>query len=577
MRFLLLLPFVLVACTTAMKAAHRGPASTYEDDLAKLGPISPEMKAKLISAVEDMLNAGMGETHRGQHLMSINVESVDLLRTLGVPEEVIVKKVTQRLDAFLEQGRREGLQRSEKRFEDFLPENIRETGVSADPSAVPEENSFIAKYDLTPYKNLRRHIGRVDGFRMASTYYATSTDTAFDLAMTIHNEYLADQAIFQSLQLEDYGRAYLSAEKMKDESSLIHIGFLALTDYYFGKNTAMSRTNTLWHAVEAFKRVQGPLKPKANRLMIDLAKDLAFEKTLTKNLEHQEKALYALKLLRSTGKLIARVPIDSVKYNFVTKVEEPEVVELIRKVLPMISDTKADEVIEALASIGAKDMISRIALAELLKRKNPRHGNYQFIKALKLYEIAEDQEGIRRVLNEMMGEDAGVIADYQITAYVIPGILAIDGPKGLERVLAMIDGQIQLAKGGPEKSRLEWAKEELEKAIAANDFSRYADRESRRATPPPVKRENELVSSYEWLKSQIAKQKGKHTPEQIAEFKKKAQEALANENSWEAFNLALSAMSIPELIIAGDNLVKAHNGNNALRPYLAAIVLQQAK
>lgn len=576
MRFLALLPFVLVACTTVMKSAHRSPAS-HQEEMAKLGPVSPEMKEKLIAAVFDMLDYGNNMSARGQHLASVNQEAVELLRILGVSEEVIEKKVTNRLNTFLEQGRREGLARAERTFDESLPKEIRENGISPDPSVPSSDTSFLAKYDLTPYKNLRAKIGRIDAFKMASSYYATSTDHAFNLALTINNDYLADQAIFQTLQLDGHERAYKSLEKIGDNAGIMTVGFLALTDYYHEKNIHMPRMNLLREAIEAFKRVQGPLKPKANQVMIDLAKDLAYEKGFANKHEHQEKLGFALRLLRSTGDLVAKVHIDSSKVNFITNVKDAAVTAEIRKILPMVLRVDDDDVIEALASIGAKDMISRIALGELLKRKTPRHGNYQFTKALKLYDIAGDREGMRKVINEMMGETASIIEDYQITGTVIPTVLELDGPKGLDKVLTMFENQISLAKKDREKARLKYRKSELEKAIAENDFSDYPQRESRSAMHPPAKRTNELVSTYESLKLSMAKHVAKLTPEERAEAKKKAQESLAEGDGWEAFNYAFRAKAKDELILAGDQLVKDRNGTNAIRPYLAAILLEQSK
>ena len=545
--------------------------------------IESSLRAKIIFAIDGTIGIGNNDGVRGQWLSDWNVRAIDWYRALNVPEAEINMKVKARIKDFLAIGKGLGLGQSATTCNQLLGSQT--TGlieVTGNTSQAKSEKSFLAQHDLNPYRKIRKNLGSLDRRQTDATYYKISLKHAYDMAKSIGDSQLAMESLLQMLQINEYESAYKIAESTQDNKAILTVGFLILVDFYDG--VYRFHGNILWHAIEAFKRIQGPLKETANQIMYDLAMEISSDRFLkqTDPDNHQTYLEYALRLLRSTGDFVRSVPIDSVKFNFITTVNDPNVKMAIQQLVPRIKNQKNDDLLEALAAIADWDTLNQKAALEFKGRfeAEPDRAQWNYEHALEYYEMAENIEGMKTVLNAIFTEDIAIFPDFTITLDLIPATLKAFGVSGLQHIFTLIDKQIAKSKEEADQKRFSRLKEDLRKAIQTQDFTKFRNTFSRNGSPALPNNTisqgaQELVQKQQSLRKSLEHFRATQTAENLAKAKLHAAALLNAGNAWNAYLMSMQALDVDGLIAAGDLMVKHGDGLNAITPYIAAMVLQE--
>jgi hypothetical protein len=316
--------------------------------------------------------------------------------------------------------------------------------------------------------------------------------------------------------------------------------------------------------------------------------DLAMEITRDPFLNYFEKESrdsfvnYGLRLLRSTGSFVRKVPIDSVKWNFITSVQDPVVVRAIRGLIARIASPTDEQVLEAQAAIGDLAALNQTAEIEFKKRfsEDRERADRPYRRAIDIYRMANNHEGVKRVLDAIFVENLAHFPFYTIECRLVAEVLDIYGPAGMPKIFALIDQQKNHLAQGDDPSRYDHLKAKLAEAIEKQDFREFRSAFSREGEIPSVpsasisRGAQEFIRRQEQFRDSILEARAQATSGRIATLKQQAADFMKAGDAWNAYGASLDALDLAGLLAAGDFMLKHGDGLNAISPYLAAMVLQ---
>lgn len=282
------------------------------------------------------------------------------------------------------------------------------------PESYGRSRVFTEKYNLNSFLEVHRLQSKNESPNTISLGIGLGQD--FKIAKAMQDGERAKESILFMLVLGRYEDATKVAVELNDDAALIQIGMLSLSKYFLPTSAHYFYGNRLYDAIEALKQVQGPLRPKAQEILKDLAHTIAspehikevaaylggerhkdlFSKgfgapaprTPEENMVVAEKSLlgYAVKSMRSTGTLFAAWQNHN-HLIFINKVEDPEVQKDMQSWLKIMKEKQyeiggfIDEIGLAQASISggspytpairealAKEQQREISAAEYLKK-----------------------------------------------------------------------------------------------------------------------------------------------------------------------------------------------------------------
>jgi hypothetical protein len=547
----------------------------------------PDLREKYINALNGAVSTrtDIPAEHYGEGL-------VDQLRAAGIPEQEIVARVRAKLEAVFASGpaRRE------------LPSNDLKAGL---PVAY-RSRKFLESHDLTPYRQMRKQMESSEDDDDDLIHFRVSVKFAYGMALSIHAPDLAMRALEYMVQLRDYDDAMFIAEEHHDSRALMTLGHLALVDFYDGGG---SDPHSLHAAIESFKRVQGPLKLEANRVLTDLALDVTSPEVLASlNSIHSKQTFVraGLKALRSTGEFVRKTPnfISGSFYDFVTTVKDPQVVKAIRRLLPeYIPETSRAgredppdyevDVIEAEAAIGDVRGLNARADAKLADasgqrnqpKANPQQTIIKYKKAILYYELAGNREGVAKALDALYSEPAAFSRDVKITYKLVPVILRNQGTEGLPALQDYLKKWLaKNGSGGYTGQDIARFQKKLDDAVRTQNFNDFEDDAPDPRFPTPqitiapqhvetvfeelVREEKTTREILEKaLQTTTEAEKKRHRAQAVASLKMRQYQNAANE-----FREALDADGIVEV---ADAMVAHQDFVNATTWYLNAAVLRE--
>lgn len=542
-----------------------------------------DLQEKMTKAVDQMLDIGNGDNIRGQTITNWSKEAINLYRLMGINEAEIRKKVGSRLENFLQAGRRQKLPSNINKLPLFNEKESETTIIAAE--------DFQSKYDLNHFRNIKSLLGNFE----ETTHYGISLEAAFDLAAEIEDGEKAKEICSDMIRLNNIEAAYKTAEKLGDDETLINLGKLALVDFFdqYSPYGIHNATNKLWHAIESLKRVQGKLKPIAAEMLYDLAKEISSEEFIQEYInnartdepdELRDRILESsLKALRSTGTLIERLPIDSVKVDFITRVEDKRHAKEIRDLAHRIMET-ADRpdlsgVREALHAIGDTDSLHTYAK----KIFEERHNNSErcnpirfYSHAIAFFRAAGDNKAIKEVIDAAMNEGILNLNENDYEYNLVPTMVKIDYKEGLNRVNLISKEMIKNAKEKYLKNAWQRIAEKTERALK-NQPLEEIDKDKAliqedKTLPNYIHNARAEERSY---RESLEKSRNILTPETKQRLIAQGAELLKQGDEWNAYICFKDALHRQGLIQAGDMMLKKGNGLNAKIPYVFASLLSQ--
>lgn len=543
-----------------------------------------DLQGRMVQAVDSMLGIGDNDTGRGQTITNWSQEAVNLYRLMGVDEAEIREKVGQRVESFLETGRSHGLSSGINGLP-FL------NGGDVSESTAIVTGDFQTRYNLDHFRNIKSLLGSFQSI----SYYDISLQEAFGLAAEIGDEGKAREACLHMIRLGKFDAAYKTAERLGDDRTLVNLGKLALVDFFdqYSPYGIHNATNRLWDAVESLKRVQGESKPIAAEMLYDLATEISSEgfiqgyvmtaRTDDPGAVRDTILHYSLKALRSTGTLVERQPIDSVKVDFITRVEDGKYATAIRDLAHRVMETAdrpdLDEVRKSLQAIGDTESLNAYAEELFEQRHDPQGYNpiMFYSQAIEFFKAAGNNDSVRRVIDATMTE--GILdlddGDYEFT--LVPAMAEIGYTEGLNRVKALTSTAIVKYEEG-DHHRYSWQRvaEKTEKALAGQSLREVDEIEASvpkdESLPDYVHKAQ--VEERRYTQS-LEESRAKLTPESRRELIAQGTELLEQGDAWNAYICFKDSLHRQGLIQAGDMMLKQGDGLNARTPYMFASLLPQ--
>lgn len=387
----------------ALFRARPPEAQTVNDTI--FARLPGDIRGLMIQATDQILGIGLDDEMRGVHLTDWSLTAVNHYRAMGVPEGEIADKVAKVLDSFLTQGRGIGLSR------DFPVAKMLEGPVSSISSrAAPLD--FDQKYDMPHYRELYDELGINPAYNPDTSRYTISLHDAIQLALKVGDNKHASEIFIHMIRTGTWEGVYKTAEKYGMNGALLRIGFLSLAS--FQKNNYFY--NYLFDTIEAFKRVSGPEKTTANEVMYDLALYVSSPEFLSQIPEgnHSIYVEHAFSLLRSTGEVIKKIPIDSVKYDYVTVVSDPNIQSAIQKLIdqfPEIADSNDARL--ALAAIGDTNLHEQFSeiMSKIEASSSDGSSTFIYTNTAEILARLGDVDAVEKIKETFESNFAGKIRD----------------------------------------------------------------------------------------------------------------------------------------------------------------------
>ncbi len=502
-----------------------------------------DIRSRIIKAADQMLDIGNADTWRGQHITDWSLRAAHIYRMIGLSEEELMQKINSRLDSFFAVGRASGLSAPIA--------NILSAPKTLD---IKLNCGFGQKYDLDRYSKIKLLLGSFPNEE--KTYYTISLDAACSLASFIGNDERAFEAFVHMVRLSNFDAAYNTAEALGDDRGLLTLGKFALSEFF-----RTYHVNDLWNAIESVKRVQGGMKPEAEEMLYDLAMEITSPDFISNVERHAEELhAYALKCLRSTGKLLRKKPIDSIKVDFITEVTDERCVAAIRDISRVImgdSRQDLDEVRLSLESIGDVDALNVYGEKIFRQRFDPQgySASRFYSYAIDFFRSAGNMEGMKRVMEAELSEGLVDVDDIDYEIHLIPLALEIGDVALLQKTIEGNNRLQHIARKVIQSGKQVELQADMQIVIAP--YLRTALDEERK------------------YRKILDETRAKLTSESQQKHIKLGYELLEKGDAWNAYIHFKDALCRKGLIEAGDMLLGQKKGLNAVTPYLFASLLPE--
>lgn len=551
------------------------------------GNFPEDLRERMIKSADQIMDIGVGDKMRGEWVGDWSMTAIGLYKLLGVSEKEIKLKVQKRLDKFLRIGRQMGLSQMD---------NIKL--LTGDFKIEPEIilPDFESKYNLAHFRELKKTMGVNDRYQgRASSSYKLSLDYAFDLANEIKDDERALEVIVHMIKLGNEEATFKTVEELGANRMLINVGLLYLSDFFDERSNY--NTNQLYYGIEALKRVQGKEKTEAEEILHDLAmaiiqpefiKKVAlaqgeeFEKTYKyiKNKLHED----ALIAMRATGELKKKIPIDSIRFDYITKVNDTKYITTIRNLLKIVEKEslliQRDEVrksLEAISDIEALNEEGEKILRKIKEGCEFEQENlfFSYRNALNYLEAAGNIEKVKEVLDECVFVEFG---SFGHSFAFLPLAIKINYAKGLENIIQFSNTKIGNSEDDSEACEWERIKEKAERALKG-ELAELDEEEMKISNSLPPKDLApqsiiNLLAEEARAKIRIEEYKSALTEEKKEALIKQGYSYFEQRKYWEAFQSFGEALYRKGLIEAGDKMLGYGDGLNAKRPFIYAALLK---
>lgn len=517
-------------------------------------PISAEeLRLRMLVSADAKLAVGEDDAVRGGHISHWSLEAVQDYKMLGVSEEEIARKTARRLDAYLAVGREQGYSRRPELLQELLA-----PPQPADADADRAPQNFASKYDLDRYRRIHHSLGVDSRYGASPGSYKIGLDDAFTLAAQAGDAARAEETLLHMFRLGAHDGIARLAPRHVGDPVLFAAGAMALVEFFYGASAL--HANHAWDAIEALKRVSGPLKPLAAAMLRDFAALLSSPLFLTRAGDMADMFLHrALKALRATGTVLEQVQEDSVKVDFLSDVSDPAYARplraLARKLLARPRNSYFhDEIVKALGSVKDAQTLRALAREQLARiRQTGGSAGNELLWALSRVEETD-------LLNEL-GE-AILAADpntshgwfashYRQAALYFGAARNLDGIARAASAFALSGG---VDRGYFEEGRL------AALALASG------------AAPVAAEEPDPLARRLAANRGLLAKISAETTRLERAVLSIEGRQALREGKAWEAYQLFVEALDRDGLIDAADAVARV-DPFQAWSPYFDAFLL----
>ncbi len=569
----------------------QGEKPSYDTMYSRL---PDDLRGRVEVCAQQVLDIGKVDKLRGPGMTHWSQTGVNMMRLLGIDEEMIKQKVETRLDAMLGAGRSYGLSSGLDRMADWIKSN----GIKDDAVMGPD---FWSKYNLADINELKGRLC-VDkqgiesrlrqsddiGIRLSLLSYTTCLDTAFNLAMDVEAFDKAQEAFLHILRLDDSERSYKCAEKLESDDALIKIGMLALVDFFNGKHR--DSTNPLYYGIEALKRVQGDKKPLAEEMLYDLAMEIQKpeyahmaaqvsrdDRPFQKVFEGFQASFkeYALRALRVIGELQKKVPLDSVKVDYRTKVTDPKVVSAVKilceEMATWLPHGDLKEIRLGLESIGDTEALNRYGenIYKQMEGPETRRQTYFLGQAADYFMAAGNFERAQHAIDKLVDESSVLFS----LSSLIRKMKSVGYDQGLKNLYARKEKEMAQAQED-DKPRFKEDLEMIQRVIDGGDIDR--PNEAEMAVPYDVDMpgyvRSALVEEQRYIQT-LARNAEEVDPDDIPGLISNGYKLMEEKDGWSAYQTFLQASYRKGLVEVADKYIEHNNGLNGRTMLMFAALL----
>ena len=528
-----------------------------------LSSASPEIQALYLQAIDGSLGL---DKDNDQLVAGFTSNSILYYRLLGLSQRETEEKVRAAIEKQLEYGVQKGYE-APANFNMLISSTENREHVKLQQSdgftelvesITPER--FFDKYKISRYQELNGQacINLAYEHRSSKVDDYLPLHDCFALASKIGAFDLMNRIEIQLLRFGDFEGLIKAADAARQDKCLVELAHLLMADF-FDPRRGNYYTNYVWSAIDALQRVRGPEKYQANEMLKDLAALLAtpelaqrivFNREDVNSDPEQRKAEltrtrshlidYAFYALRQTGIHLASAPIDSIKTDFVTKVDNPDIVEEVQKLWLIVQKEKLSLGSYAFPCLVACGIFEPLREEADRECREGEEGACSYINALEIYAAIGDQVSFEIVIEHC--QRTGIFDRMQEYAL-----------RRIREYRKILEGEIRtypirFSDGG---------------YVMSDDLDQDPDI---LALQYKIKREREMAEEY--LTARITL-----NPEARLELILQGNQFLQEKDYWRAHVTFNKALYKPGLVQAAEGLLSQKNAINAFKPLDCAVCL----